>query len=188
MAFDLRSRISDSAFFLQRLGIVFAFTLLATLSGCKDSVSSEVAAKNDSNIKRVANLYGGFQSMHGWRGPGDEKSLKQFAKGLPDKSLAMMKIDREKLDEVFASERDGKPFKIRFAVQGGPGAVEALVFEQVGVNGKKLVAFNGGYVEDTDEGRFKELQEGRGGGPLTAATTSKIGTAPRTTATNAPAK
>ena len=141
---------------------------LAILSaGCSaNNAASEVGAKNDLNIKRVANLYAGFQALHGWQGPKDENALADFARhGLPDQSLKMMNIDLEKIDELFISERDKKKFQIRYGVSGGPGSVEALVFEKDGLNGKKIVAFNGGLVEETDGPRYAELWEGRGGGP-----------------------
>jgi hypothetical protein len=147
---------------------IFASACLAISSaGCSsDKATSEVGAKNDRNIKRVANLYAGFQALHGWQGPKDESALADFAKhGLPDQSLKMMNIDRDKIAELFTSERDKQKFQIRYGVSGGPGAIEALVFEKDGLNGKKMVAFNGGLVEETDGPRYAELWEGRGGGP-----------------------
>jgi len=146
------------------------FCLLVFAAGCGDPVASEVAAKNDANIKRVANLYGAYQVAHGWQGPADEKSFLEFARKLPDQNLQMMKIDRDAVDQVLKSERDGKPFKIRFSVGGGPGAASALVFEDIGVGGKRQVAFNGAVVEEVDEPRYRELWEGRSSMPSPAAT------------------
>jgi hypothetical protein len=142
--------------------------LLAVVSGCStDTVANVVATKNDSNIKRVVNLYNAYQLMHGWQGPKDEKALRDFiADGeIPEKNLAMMGIDPKNLDNVFKSERDGKPFKIRYGAASGRFVTDALVFDDGGENGKKLVAFNGPVVEEVTEARFKELWEH--GGPPT---------------------
>ncbi len=48
--------------------------LLIFAVGCSvDSVANATAAKNDSSIKRVVNLYDSFQRNHGYQGPKDEK-------------------------------------------------------------------------------------------------------------------
>ena len=44
----------------------------------------------------------------------------------------MMNIDANNLDGLFTSERDNKPFKIRYKVGGGRGSVDAVVFETGG--------------------------------------------------------
>jgi hypothetical protein len=135
--------------------------------GCStDSVADQVGAKNDSNIKRVVNLYYAFQSTNGWQGPKDEGALRSFAKsGYPTKNLQLMGIDPNDLGKILVSERDGKPFKIRYGITGGIGVVNPLVFEQDGVAGKRLVAFTGPVVEEVDEARHKELWD-KGGLPL----------------------
>lgn len=140
---------------------------LPIVAGCStDSVANQVGAKNDSNIKRVVNLYYAFQSTNGWQGPKDEAALRSFAKsGYPTKNLQLMGIDPNDLGKILVSERDGKPFKIRYGITGGIGAVNPLVFEQDGVAGKRLVAFTGPVVEEVDEVRHKQLWD-KGGLPL----------------------
>src|ERR1700690_126561 len=94
-------------------------SLAVVLTGCSGSrVASQVAAANDSNIKRAANLINAYQTTHGWQGPKDEKTLRAFIndRGIPDENLRMMGIDSQNLDSVFKSDRDGKPFKIRYGV------------------------------------------------------------------------
>jgi hypothetical protein len=155
-------RLSES------LILAFLFsTLTMSVVGCGDPRASEVAAMNDSNIKRVVNLYGAFQVTHAWHGPKDEGELRDFVAGhgLPDKNFEMMGIDPKNLEAAFVSERDRKPFKVRYGVTGGPGAVAALVFEEDGVNGKRNVAFNGPFVEEVNANRYNDLWEGRGGMP-----------------------
>jgi hypothetical protein len=118
---------------------------------------------NTSNIQRVANIYSAFQNYKNGRGPKDEAEFKAFIEDFDKNNLAMMHIDPSKLDELFVSERDNKPFKIRYNVGGSRGAVAAVVFEQDGVEGQKQVAFTGNSrVEAVDRAAHAQLWAGRG--------------------------
>lgn len=146
-------------------------TLLSTwvltwAGGCTDRVTSEVAAKNNSNIKRLVNLYAGYQLTHGWQGPPNEQALKNFVTsgGLPPKNFHMMGIDVEKPELVFVSERDGLPFKVKYGMAGGIGSVIPVVFEQSGYGGKKQVGFTTPIVEEVTDARYSDLWE-KGGLP-----------------------
>ena len=156
-----------------RMEFVVLIVALLTGGGCSSgSVSGQVAAKNDSNIKRLVNLYSGYQMTHGWQGPKDENALRSFvtSHGLPEKNFQMMGIDSKNLEPLFKSERDGKPFKVKYGVSGGIGSVNPIVFETEGVSGKRQVAFTTPIVEDVDEGRYNELWE-KGGLPKDVNTT-----------------
>jgi hypothetical protein len=135
------------------------------LAGCSsNNVASIVAAKNSSNIKRVLNLYAAYMQSHG-KGPADEAQLKDFiTKDMPPQTLKLMTVDPAKVDELFISERDGKPFKLKPGLSwGGPGSPNpAVVFETDGVGGMRQVAFGYGNVEDVDDARYKQLWEGKG--------------------------
>jgi hypothetical protein len=128
-------------------------------SGCSsDSVQSQVAAMNSSNIKRVANLFGAWQNSHGGQGPKDVESIKTFAEGIPPDALQNMKIDSAKLDALFISERDGKPFKIKFGAVRPPMAPHIpVVFEEKGTDGKKQVAWTNAQVRDVDDAEYQQL-------------------------------
>ena len=159
-----------SEFKLPALAALVTAGLLLATAGCStDKTASIVAAGNDSNIKRTVNLYRAYQISHGWQGPKDEAALKSFVSdhGLPDRNLEMMGIDPHNLDGIFKSDRDGKPFKIRYGVTVGRDGTDALIFEDEGVGGKKLVAFNGPIVQEVDDARYKELWE-HGGSPVGA--------------------
>ena len=144
--------------------LVAAMLAVATASGCGGSdVADKVGAMNDSNIKRVANLYMAHQFRKGMRGPADEAAFKNFIQNeMAPRKLEMMQVDRNKVDELFTSERDGQPFQLRYGISGGPSAKLAVVFEQQGDGGKRLVAFTDGTVEEADEARYRELQDGKG--------------------------
>ena len=60
----------------------------------------------------------GIQNYKGGRGPKDEAEFKEFVRNFDPNKLSMMKIDPNNVDGLFTSERDGKPFKIRYKVGG----------------------------------------------------------------------
>ena len=75
------------------------------------------------------------------RGPKTEEELKEYLKTTSGakKRLKRLGLTPDQVDDLFISERDNEPFKVRYGVNGvGDNAV---VFESVGVDGKRLVAF-----------------------------------------------
>lgn len=148
------------------LAMVVCLTLSA---GCEtDNSLKELAGMNPTNIQRVSNLYAGFQNAKGGAGPKDEAEFKEFIKAYAPERLSAMSIDPNNLDKTFTSERDNKPFKVRYKVGGGRGAVVAVVFEQDGVGGKKQVGFTGGKVEEVGEAEYANLWSGKGNTPPVA--------------------
>jgi len=152
------------------IAIGLAISVIA-LAGCsRDKTAQEVAAMNTSNIQRVANLYSAFQNYKGGRGPGSEAEFKQFIKEFDAGKLEMMGVKSSDLDGLFTSERDKKPFKVRYNVGGGRGAVVPVAFEQDGKDGKRQVGFAGNNkVEDVDEATYQQLWAGKVGGETVAA-------------------
>jgi hypothetical protein len=144
-------------------------------------VARDVAGMNTSNSQRIANVYSAYQNYKGGNGPKDETEFKTFIKEFDPNNLSMMGIDPNNLDALFTSERDGKPFKIRYKVGGGRGAASAVVFEQDGKDGKKQVAYTGNSkVEEVDDATYQQLWAGKGASqPAGAAPTAKPGTGGR---------
>lgn len=140
------------------------------LVGCSgDRTSADVAAKNKSNIQRLANLYTGFQNGYAnpkgsGNGPKDEAEFKEYIRNYPSDKLQMMGIDAAQVDALFVSERDGKPFKIRYKVGGGRGSVAPVIFESEGVGGQRQVAFtHESKVEDVDAATYDVYWSGKSG-------------------------
>lgn len=139
---------------------------LVGLVGCGDKVAQQVGDMNKSNIQRVSNLYAGFQNgVGGGRGPKDEAELTKFVKDYDPAKLQMMGINPNDVPKLLTSERDGKPFKIRYGVPGGRGSVAPVVFEQEGKDGKKQVGFTGGKVEDVGDAEYQAYLSGKGATP-----------------------
>src|SRR5262245_31487654 len=137
-----------------------AVAALAALAGCGDPVARQVGEMNKSNIQRVSNLYAAFQNMKSSRGPKDQAELTQFIKAFDPNKLTMMGVTQD-IDRLFLSERDGKPFRIRYKVGGGRGSVDPVAFEQDGKDGKRQVGFTGGKVEEVDEALYQVYLSGK---------------------------
>jgi hypothetical protein len=154
---------------LRRLTPLTVTALFLVAVGCSsDNRAKDIAAMNTSNIQKVANLYAGFQNMVSPNGPKDEAEFKAFLKTYDPTALSAMNVDPNNLDKTFTSDRDGKPFKIRYKVGGGKGSVAPVVFEEVGVNGMRQVGFTGGggpggggAVEEVDAAHYKDLWDGK---------------------------
>lgn len=135
----------------------------AGLAGCgRDGTANAVAAMNDTNLKRVANLYAAHQNFKGGKGPKDEAAFKAFVREFDAAKLGMMGVDPNNVDAVFSSDRDGQPFKVRYGVGGGRGSSDAVVFEAAGKDGQKQVGFTDGKVQEVGDAEYKTLLAGKG--------------------------
>jgi hypothetical protein len=130
--------------------------------GCGGADPADLlAAANDSNVQRLANLYEAFQSRHNWRGPKDEEEFKSFLKGWNPKKLSNIGVDPNAVDDVFISSRDGKSFKVRYGVPGHiMGSNAAVVFETIGVDGRRMVGFLNMTKREVDNAEYDRLWSG----------------------------
>jgi len=147
--------------FTYRAVALLAAVLIAGLSGCADKTAKEVAAMNPTNMHRLANLYAAHQNYKGGKGPSSEADFKEFIKKFDAEKLTMMGVNSAEVDKLFVSERDGKPFKIRYNVGGGRGSVDPVVFETEGQAGMKQVGYTGGKVDEVDEATYQQLLAGK---------------------------
>lgn len=148
-----------------RLLLLVSFLAIPLLSGCGGRGSSAdqmVAANNDTNVKRLGNLYGFFHLKNQFRGPKDEAEFKKFIGEQDAARLKLAGITSSDVSNLFVSERDKQPFKIRYGVNTqlrGPSL--AVIFEADGADGKRQVGFTGGSMEEVDTSRYDELFSGR---------------------------
>lgn len=133
---------------------------LASCSSNSDPVDA-VAKANATNLRRLASLYMEYQSANNWRGPEDEAQFKKFIQGISPPRLARVGVDANKLDELFVSERDGQPFKIRYKVPGNVrGSTEPVVFETTGEGGTRMVGFLDMQQREVDATEYDRLFAG----------------------------
>ena len=157
-----------------RRGTVVVATLLSLVfCGCRDRVAMQVAAMNDTNLKKVSSLYRFYQYRNGWKGPKDAATLKGFTEQAPQKNLDLMQIEAARFDELLVSERDGQPAKVRWGLTVGPTDVQPLVFETEGIAGKRIVVFSDAQTEEVDAARYDTLWA-EGGRPATAVAAPEL--------------
>jgi hypothetical protein len=140
---------------------VFCGCLLGgMLVGCSSRTDpdSAIASVNETTLQRLANLYFTYQSKHEWRGPANEAEFKSFLRGYNPRKLTRIGIDPNAIDDLFISERDGQPFKIRYGVVGSAmGSAEPVVFESTGDGERRLVGFLNMQQREVDEAEYNAL-------------------------------
>ncbi|MFM1996270.1 MAG: hypothetical protein RLZZ111_657 [Planctomycetota bacterium] len=147
------SRLSGLQRFVLVLGI-------AAVAGCQASPEQQVkdAFRNEfrENGRRVAVMYARYMSSptkpvtgrDGFAGPADEAELRRFIAATPSAALEEIGIKSAESAELFASERDGQPFRVRYGIKGPLSTTYAVLCETKGVNGRvKVFKSDGAFVE-----------------------------------------
>lgn len=137
---------------------ILCLSSILGITGCGQSGPSAVDI-NHTNMLRLRAAYGIFQTANGMRGPQSEEEFKGFLKLNETARVKLLKMNvaPESVDEIFFSERDGEPFKIRYGVNGM--ADHPLIFESTGVNGKRFVAYN--QPVELDKPQYLKCWEGK---------------------------
>jgi hypothetical protein len=142
------------------MGILRAFSclLLILISGCGPKGPS-LAELNNTNILRARAAYGVYLISHGLKGPKSKEELMDYLKNSETARVKLKKIDvsQDSIDEIFISERDGEPFKIRYGLRGMSD--HAVIFESVGVDGKRMVAYN--TPVELDDAAYEKAWKGK---------------------------
>jgi hypothetical protein len=144
--------------------VVLAAWVLAGAAGCGSSsdVKSIMKAINDSNGKRLANFYAMFQMRSNFTGPADQQALEKFIVGMNPAELEAMGVNADDVGKLFVSERDGKPFLIRFGVKKPRqlGGHQAVIFETEGKGGRIGVFMTGPKVVEVPAGEVDSYRNG----------------------------
>lgn len=142
-------------------------TLLAltpVLFGCgKGHVASVVGDANKTKLQRVKNCYLLYQGRM-LKAAENKEELVDFIKtnSKIDKNLNLMGVDRNTFEENFVSDRDGAEYFIRYGTFVRDRAPEEpLVFETVGVEGKKQVIWSSGRVDEYEGKEYDKLKSGK---------------------------
>lgn len=128
------------------------------------------AAATDSNAKRLGTLYAQFQvnnTNDRLLGPADKSEFIEFVKTRGESGLQRIGVDKNAIENLFVSERDDQPFKIRWQVQGiSRGPAQPVIFESEGRNGKFMVGFTGFIEKEVDQSEYDLLWSGSADGQL----------------------
>lgn len=135
---------------------------LSLLIGCQDSedfVLQGIKDGNKTQIQRMRNCYMMFMEINNYKGPKDKEELVHF---LQTHSEAIIRRERmgiadDEIEAIFVSERDGKPFKILWGLDGV--ADHAVVFEETGIEGRRLVAL--GIPREVEKEEYEAYLSGK---------------------------
>jgi hypothetical protein len=143
-----------------RIGILILVVLGGAAAGCRPSPEEMIkdAFKQEfrENGRRVAVMYARFMGApkgpvrgpNDFKGPADEAELRSFMASMPANSLAELGITDPQAAGLFVSERDGKPFRIRYGLTGPLSTTYVIVCEAEGVGGRvKAFKTDGGFME-----------------------------------------
>jgi hypothetical protein len=132
-----------------RAALGAAVLVAIVVAGCQPSAEQQVkdAFRREfrENGRRVAFFYAQFMAAptkpvgpNGFSGPKDEAELRAFIADSPTSALEDMGIKSAAAPELFASERDGRPFLVRYGIKG-PLTPYFVLREAQGVNGRVRV-------------------------------------------------
>ena len=130
----------------------------ASFSGC--GKESGPIAQEQTNLAWLGNMYGQYIGANQGNPPQTVGELRKFvaARTTPEE-LARLKA--ASVDELFTSPRDGKPFEMVTYKElpppegGKPSPV--VLYESVGQNGERAVAFLGGNTRTVSESELTQM-------------------------------
>lgn len=133
--------------------------------GAHHEESASILARiNDSNGKRLANLYAIHQSRHNFTGPADKAAFVKFIQqGMLPSELEGTGVDPQDVEKLFVSERDQSPFFIRYGVVAPNWGVshQAVIFEERGSRGRVAVFLTGPRVVEVAPADVPAYREGK---------------------------
>jgi hypothetical protein len=154
--------------FLQSWTVPSVLLLLVIIVGCqRDKAIDMFQSVNESNIQRLANLYCVFQAAHNFVGPKDEQEFKAFISTMHESRKKYFQIEPGQIDQLFVSERDKQPFKIRWELKAtARQGLVPLVFEQQGVDGKYMIGFSSFEVREVEQFDYDQYWSGKKDGEI----------------------
>jgi hypothetical protein len=140
------------------IGCALLTATLVSAPGCGPAVDQTARQTEDSNIKRLAILYGRFLGPNRGRPPQDEAAFKRYLNSLSPDYLESLGVTS--IEDLFVSERDGQAYVVTYGKLGPP--VESFggqvtMYEQQGLEGKRFVADELGTVRELAEEEFRAL-------------------------------
>ena len=135
---------------MKRRAACLLILVASTLAGCGGPGAGAKQGQL-SHVRLLTMMYTKVSSQLG-RHPKDEQEFKDVIRK-SDVDLEAMKVSS--IDELFVSERDGQPLGVVYGP--APPGSDVVVYEQQGVDGKRMVGHKIGMIEAVDDARFREL-------------------------------
>ncbi len=149
---------------------IFAISSLLIFSccltlGCSNDPAASGLARikelNSTNVAKVRTCFIMYESRTK-RWPKNQDELTRVltsGQGRLDRALERIGVSSESFEEIFVSERDGKPLKIKWGIKMHPERIMPVAFEETGVDGVRLVAADVLLEVDNDE-EYNKLWNG----------------------------
>jgi hypothetical protein len=117
-------------------------------SGCTKTEPEE----EQSNLRSLAVYYNQYQASHRGQLPANEEDFKNFITTSSGKT---------NVDSLFVSNRDGKPFVVKYRGDKSWAHPEIIAYEQEGRGGTRDVATLTGGYERLSEEKFQQQMTAR---------------------------
>lgn len=140
---------------------VLATSLLVFISGCGHgdarTANLEKAREiNKHNVAKLRSCIGLYCLRNEMKAPKSEKQLSSFlTSGKVNRNLERLDLTVDSVSDIFSSDRDGQPLKVRWGVRTGP-----IAFETEGVDGIRLVAAHDKVLKVDSDEEFDRLLRG----------------------------
>jgi hypothetical protein len=122
----------------------------ALAAGCS---SGSEPYKEESNLRALAAYYTQYTSANRGQFPPSEKALKEYIKA--ERAGRGVPAADADINALFVSNRDGKPFVIRYRTDKSWPYGELVAYEQEGQGGTRHVATAVGGYDEMSEERFQ---------------------------------
>jgi hypothetical protein len=119
----------------------------------------------EKNLQTLSVMWGRYIQRNRGQSPPNEAEFKKFVKGMSKEELSGMGVDPNDIDKLFTSPRDNQPYGFAYrtpaSTPGADGTMPMVIWEQTGVNGKRMVANSLGKIEEIDEAEFSKRSSAR---------------------------
>jgi hypothetical protein len=122
---------------------------VAAATGCNEQGGGR--RLHESNLRLVAVVYNQYLAAHDGEAPSDADDFRAYVESLGPGLLQRAGLSG--LDELFISQRDGRPFAVKYQDASWP--LEGVIaYEQVGASGTRYIAADLGGVTEVPEAEF----------------------------------
>jgi hypothetical protein len=129
------------------------------MAGCGRKATGPIA-QDQTNLSWLASEYGMYVSQKQGHAPKTIDDLRKYVEATTTpEQLSRLKVAN--IGDLFISPRDGKPFAMifydKFPQRAGGQPPPIVLYEAVGQNGQRSVAFLGGATRTIDENELQKM-------------------------------
>jgi hypothetical protein len=131
----------------------------SVFAGCSRKSSGPIA-QEQTNLSWLGSKYGMYISQQGGHAPKTLDDLRKFVETTTTpEQLDRLKV--AKVGDLFISPRDGKPFAMisydKFPPPTGDQPLPVVLYETVGQDGRRSIAFLGGGTKTVEESELQKM-------------------------------